>query len=232
MKNRISKILQEKGIKKSVFADLTGIARQNVNLILSQRQRSISYKNIQKICEVLDIEPNELFDLQRYDDYIVVDATQSKVWSIDECRTNKEPLVMKLQKKEAKALSEVLNKEVGKNNCIVLPEVYLSTVAMMAENHKSTPLVRKYYPALLNLWKFNRMAGTEKTVIKGSVNDFQSWFLDDGVGDMDNSQFRCNVLNTAIANLEQEYSVKCTLETMKDGHKAVGYRLEIKEKAE
>lgn len=228
MRNRISEILEEKGMKKSTFADFTGIARQNVNLILSQKQLSISYENIQKICDVLDVEVAELFESRKYCDYMIVDVVRAKVWSINERWTSREDLMLALKKQEAKELCESFNEEEGQKKFFALPTTYFSRLTVVAE-HRPKILVKKYYPKLLNLWKSNKRAGVDKTVIKGSVNDFQNWFLDDESGSFDNSRFRGYVLKSAIERLEEEYPVKCTLETIKKGWNAVGYRLEILE---
>lgn len=120
MKNRIAEILKEKGMKKSVFADLTGIARQNVNLILSQKQLSISYENIQKICDVLDKTVEELFEIQRYEEYFVANIDKAKAWSVNSRWTNKDNLTLKLKKHEAIKLCEMLNEKWGLNKCLIL----------------------------------------------------------------------------------------------------------------
>ncbi|AYG01164.1 helix-turn-helix domain-containing protein [Lactococcus allomyrinae] len=229
-KNKIAEILKEKQMKKSVFADLTGIARQNVNLMLTQKQGSISYENIQSICEVLSISPNELFEIGERKDYMIVNTSIAKTLSVNDKWTSQFKTLNKFSLLEAQSLCKVLNEERRTIELFPVPIERLPQLVIMEKQmHRPRPLVKKYLPPLVGLWKFNKAAGSKETVIKGSVQDFQSWFLEIEQQPMDNSRFRGYVLKTAITSLEETYSVKCVLETLKSGRSAKGYRLKIKE---
>ena len=54
---RIAEILQEKGISKTEFADMMGIKKQNVNVLLETN----NIKKLDEIATVLDVELSELW---------------------------------------------------------------------------------------------------------------------------------------------------------------------------
>ena len=56
---RIEEILKERGISKTQFADMMGMAKQNVNLLLSTNNT----QKLEKIAEVLEVEFTDLFVL-------------------------------------------------------------------------------------------------------------------------------------------------------------------------
>lgn len=56
---RIEEILKERGISKTQFADMMGVAKQNVNLLLSTNNT----QKLEKIAEVLEVEFTDLFVL-------------------------------------------------------------------------------------------------------------------------------------------------------------------------
>ena len=56
---RIEEILKERGISKTQFADMMGVAKQNVNLLLSTNNT----QKLEKIAEVLEMEFTDLFVL-------------------------------------------------------------------------------------------------------------------------------------------------------------------------
>lgn len=56
---RIEEILKERGISKTQFADMMGVAKQNVNLLLSTNNT----QKLEKIAEVLEVKFTDLFVL-------------------------------------------------------------------------------------------------------------------------------------------------------------------------
>ena len=54
---RIEEILKERGISKTQFADMMGVAKQNVNLLLN----TTNTQKMEKIAEVLGVKFNDLF---------------------------------------------------------------------------------------------------------------------------------------------------------------------------
>lgn len=56
---RIEEILKERGISKTQFADMMGVAKQNVNLLLNTNNT----QKLEKIAEVLGVEFTDLFVL-------------------------------------------------------------------------------------------------------------------------------------------------------------------------
>ncbi len=57
IKLRVSEILVEKGISKTRFAEMMGVAKQNVNLLLSTN----NIQKLEQIAEVLGVEFSDLF---------------------------------------------------------------------------------------------------------------------------------------------------------------------------
>ena len=56
---RIEEILKERGISKTQFADMMGVAKQNVNLLLNTNNT----QKMEKIAEVLGVKFTDLFVL-------------------------------------------------------------------------------------------------------------------------------------------------------------------------
>ena len=54
---RIEEILKERGISKTQFADMMGVAKQNVNLLLN----TTNTQKMEKIAEVLGVKFTDLF---------------------------------------------------------------------------------------------------------------------------------------------------------------------------
>ena len=54
---RIEEILKERGITKTQFADMMGVAKQNVNLLLN----TTNTQKVEKIAEVLGVKFTDLF---------------------------------------------------------------------------------------------------------------------------------------------------------------------------
>ena len=54
---RIEEILKERGITKTQFADMMGVAKQNVNLLLNTNNT----QKMEKIAEVLGVKFSDLF---------------------------------------------------------------------------------------------------------------------------------------------------------------------------
>lgn len=57
IKLRISELLVEKGISKTRFAEMMGVAKQNVNLLLSTN----NIQKLEQIAEALGVEFSDLF---------------------------------------------------------------------------------------------------------------------------------------------------------------------------
>lgn len=56
---RIEEILKERGISKTQFADMMGVAKQNVNLLLATNNT----QKLEKIAEVLEVKFTDLLVL-------------------------------------------------------------------------------------------------------------------------------------------------------------------------
>lgn len=90
----------------------------------------------------------------------------------------------------------------------------------------------KYALTLLKLWNANSMGKLEDTTIRGSLEEWQSWFLgsdDEGKPKTWSAgRFRQRVLGVSIKELGELYPKKIFyLTTEKHGRKVVGYTLDI-----
>lgn len=90
----------------------------------------------------------------------------------------------------------------------------------------------KYALTLLKLWNANSMGKLKKATIKGSLEEWQSWFLgSDKDGEPKKwsaGRFRQRVLGVSIKELGELYpKTVFYLTTEKNGRKVTGYRLDI-----
>lgn len=61
LKLNVLKILEEKGKSKYWLFIQLGMTYTNFNSIIMNATKSIKYENIEKLCKILDCEPNDLF---------------------------------------------------------------------------------------------------------------------------------------------------------------------------
>lgn len=60
-------MLAERQIKKTDLADLSGISRNTLTSLTSDKTKMIQFETIEKISEALDVEPYELFKQKKTD---------------------------------------------------------------------------------------------------------------------------------------------------------------------
>ena len=65
----VKKILKEKNKSKywlfNKLNDMENISYTNFNNLVENKTKSIKYKNIEKLCEILECTPNELFEFSK-----------------------------------------------------------------------------------------------------------------------------------------------------------------------
>ena len=61
LKLNLLKILEEKGKSKYWLFIQFGMTYTNLNKIIMNETKSIKYETIDKLCKILDYEPNDLF---------------------------------------------------------------------------------------------------------------------------------------------------------------------------
>ena len=61
LKLNVLKILEEKGKSKYWLFIQFGMTYTNFNMIIMNETKSIKYEHIEKLCDILDCEPNDLF---------------------------------------------------------------------------------------------------------------------------------------------------------------------------
>ena len=62
MKLRILDILQEKGKTKYWLYIQLGMSYQNFSKMINNQTKAIKFENLQALCEILDVTPNDLFE--------------------------------------------------------------------------------------------------------------------------------------------------------------------------
>lgn len=62
MKLRILDILQEKGKTKYWLYIQLGLSYQNFSKMINNQTKAIKFENLQALCEILDVTPNDLFE--------------------------------------------------------------------------------------------------------------------------------------------------------------------------
>lgn len=61
LKLNVVELLKKKGKTKYWLFNQLDMSYTNFNNIISNRTKSIKYANIEKFCEILECEPNDLF---------------------------------------------------------------------------------------------------------------------------------------------------------------------------
>ena len=61
LKINVEKILEEKGKNQKWLAKQMGITQANLSRLTTNKTSKIRYENIEKLCNILECEPNDLF---------------------------------------------------------------------------------------------------------------------------------------------------------------------------
>lgn len=64
IKLRVAEILREKEKSKYWLYIQLGMSYQNFNNMVMNRTKSIRYETIEALCQILECEPNDLFDFE------------------------------------------------------------------------------------------------------------------------------------------------------------------------
>ncbi|MGV8956167.1 replication initiation protein [Lactococcus lactis] len=89
-------------------------------------------------------------------------------------------------------------------------------------------LKSKYSLVLVKLWQANKFGHNSSTQIKGSLDEWQQWFLGDE-RKLTAGRFKETILTRASEELETKLHVEIELLTRKDGRKVTGYEMTIRE---
>lgn len=84
----------------------------------------------------------------------------------------------------------------------------------------------KYASILLKLWGSHRHGNNRLTIITGSLEEWQNWFMGQD-RTTSAAEFKRSVLSKAIQQLEEKINCDITLITNKKGRTVVGYEMEI-----
>lgn len=84
----------------------------------------------------------------------------------------------------------------------------------------------KYSLILLKIWEAHRFRNSRTTIINGTLDEWQEWFLGNE-RKMSAGIFKRDVLTKAIKELEQKFPIQIALTTQKKGRTIVGYEIEI-----
>lgn len=106
---------------------------------------------------------------------------------------------------------------------------YVFTLREQYYSFKLAELARiksKYALILMKLWEANRFRKSERTFIKGTLEEWQNWFLGDKKH-WEPARFSRDCLQKGALELEAKLEVEIFLDTVKDGRRVVGYEMEI-----
>lgn len=67
MKIKLKELLEKKGISVYKLSEATGISQNSLGKIINGKTTSIRYDNLERICYVLGIEPNDIFEIEEPD---------------------------------------------------------------------------------------------------------------------------------------------------------------------
>ncbi|MTB54036.1 replication initiation protein [Streptococcus uberis] len=84
----------------------------------------------------------------------------------------------------------------------------------------------KYASILLKLWGSYRFRNNKLTVISGTLDEWQNWFIGKD-RTTSAAEFKRSVLSKAIQQLEEKIDCDITLITKKEGRTVIGYEMEI-----
>lgn len=87
----------------------------------------------------------------------------------------------------------------------------------------------KYALILLKLWEANRFGDSRITLINGTLDEWQSWFLGEERR-LSAGKFMQSVIKRAAEELESKFNVDITLDIKKNKRNVVGYEMEIIDK--
>ena len=65
IKVNIKTRMAEEGIRGRQLSPLLNITEPNVSLLINGKSKSISYKQMATLCQILNCQPNDLFELVR-----------------------------------------------------------------------------------------------------------------------------------------------------------------------
>ncbi len=84
----------------------------------------------------------------------------------------------------------------------------------------------KYALILLKLWEAHRYGDSRITIINGTLDDWQDWFLGEEKR-MTAGKFMQNIIKRAAEELEDKFNIEIVLETKKNKRTVIGYEMEI-----
>lgn len=84
----------------------------------------------------------------------------------------------------------------------------------------------KYALILLKLWEAHRFGDRKLTIINGTLDEWQNWFLGEEKR-IPAGRFMQNVLTRAVEEIEEKFPVQIVVDVLKRGRNVVGYEIEI-----
>lgn len=87
----------------------------------------------------------------------------------------------------------------------------------------------KYALILLKLWEAHRFGNRRLTIITGTLDEWQNWFLGEEKR-LTAGRFMQNVITRAVEEVEEKFLVQIIVDVVKRGRNVVGYEMEIIDK--
>ncbi|WP_242359763.1 replication initiation protein [Lactococcus petauri] len=92
-----------------------------------------------------------------------------------------------------------------------------------------TLLKSKYSLILVKLWQANKFGNNPSTQIKGSLEEWKTWFFGSAEKKISAGEFKAKIITRAAEELEKKLHVEIELLTRKNGRKVTGYEMTIRE---
>ena len=87
----------------------------------------------------------------------------------------------------------------------------------------------KYALILMKLWEAHRFGDSRVTLINGTLDEWQEWFLGEEKR-LTAGKFMQNVIKRAAEELEDKFNIEIVLDTKKNKRNVIGYEMEIIDK--
>lgn len=126
--SNVEKLFRESGFSLKEFAVLTGIKRQNINKLFKSPAGSINYKHLQMFCDVLDVDPNTLLQLEPAQRFVIIDVKAGSVLIDEATKVFSSDLTRAVYFEDKKSADKALKKIKRKNKTLVIPDDMLQKV--------------------------------------------------------------------------------------------------------
>jgi len=76
IKCNLGKVRKEKKLKQTDLALMTGISQKAISELESGKSKGISFSTLSKLCKVLNVTPNELFEVEKDEESLEIEVLE------------------------------------------------------------------------------------------------------------------------------------------------------------